>query len=94
MFIMVDVVVKGILDNFEFLNTTARDQHRKPSSFYTVPRMGHINNNILELWYYARNGPYHLGFSSAVVPIYQSENTAIRGRIISLQAWSSCQYYI
>ena len=37
-----------------------------------------------------------VGLSSAVVPIYQSEITApaIRGRIVSLQQWYTCQYYL
>ena len=40
-------------------------------------------------------GGISVGLSSAVVPIYQSEITApaIRGRIVSLQAWYTRQYY-
>ena len=37
-----------------------------------------------------------VGLASAVIPIYQSEITApaIRGRIVSLQQWCICQYYL
>ena len=73
------------------------------SSFYPVPPpKGHIIIYYL-LIFWNRGmlvagriiAGISVGLSSAVVPIYQSEITApaIRGRIVSLQAWYTRQYY-